>query len=216
MDPNATIYFLFGSQWTDEKTQSTRVLLLRQASYPHKMNNHNITKISVERHMKVVRNFNRKKVELQEANKALNEKYNNLKGQLEYYHDLAKKLQHQLLNGEVHRGRDSIKKSEYDQNDHANSDIIANFCKKKVFPHHKFLHKSWKTYDPANKTSLYYKCCEEIDIPRQVEADPAEMEYFWLIKTVPMINKKYCKIRANFNAAARGEYFGAFDTCFLS
>jgi hypothetical protein len=68
MGPNATIHFLFGSEWTDEKTQPTRVLLLCQASYHlHKMNSHNITKISVERHMKVVRNFNRRKVELQEA-----------------------------------------------------------------------------------------------------------------------------------------------------
>jgi hypothetical protein len=98
MDPDPTIYFLFGSQWTDEKTQTTRVLLLCQASYLHKTNNHNIIKISVERLMKVVRNFNRKKVELQEANKALIEKYNDLKGQLEYYHDWAKKLQLQLLN----------------------------------------------------------------------------------------------------------------------
>ncbi len=166
--------------------------------------------------MKVVRNFNRKKVELQEANKALIEKYNNLKGQSEYYHDRAKKLQRQLLNREVHCGRNSIKKSKYNQNNHANSDSIANFCKKKVFPHHKFLHESWKTYDPTNKTSLYYKCCEEIDIPRQVEADLTKMKYFWLNKTVPMINKKYCKIHENFNVAARGEYFGAFDTCFLS
>ncbi len=41
------------------------------------------------------------------------------------------------------------------------------------------------------------------------------MEYLWLNKTVPMINKKYCKIRVKFNAAARGEFFGTFDTCFL-
>ncbi len=32
----------------------------------------------------------------------------------------------------------------------------------------------------ADKTSLYYKCCDEINIPRQVEADLAKMEYFWL------------------------------------
>jgi hypothetical protein len=179
------------------------------------MNHHNITKISVEKYMTTVRNFNKRKKELQDANKSLVEKYNNLKGQLEIYHDWAKKLQRQLLNREVHRGQNSIKKSKYNQNDHANSDIIANFCKKRVFPHHKFLYKSWKTYAPANKTSLYYKCCDEINIPRQVEADPAEMEYFWLNKTVPMINKKYYKICANFNAAARGEYFGRFDTNFL-
>jgi hypothetical protein len=152
------------------------------------MNHHNNTEISVEKHMTTVRNFNKRKKELQDANKSLFEKYNNLKGQLEIYHDWAKKLQRQLLNREVHRGQNSIKKSEYDQNDHANSDIIANFCKKWVFPHHKFLHKSWKTYAPANKTSLYYKCWDEINIPRQVEADPAKTEYFWLNKTVPMIN----------------------------
>ena len=166
--------------------------------------------------MTMVRNFNKKEKELQDANKSLVEKYNDLKGQLEIYHDRAKNLQRQLLNREVHRGWNSIKKSKYDQNNHANSDIIANFCKKRVFPHHKFLHKSWKTYAPANKTSLYYKCCDEIDIPRQVEADPAKKGYFWLNKTVPMIKKKYCKIHANFNAAARDEYFGAFNTCFLS
>ncbi len=170
-----------------QKTQTTRVIL-RQASFLHKMNHHNNTEISVEKHMTTVRNFNKRKKELQDANKSLFEKYNNLKGQLEIYHDWAKKLQRQLLNREVHRGQNSIKKSEYDQNDHANSDIIANFCKKWVFPHHKFLHKSWKTYAPANKTSLYYKCWDEINIPRQVEADPAKTEYFWLNKTVPMIN----------------------------
>jgi hypothetical protein len=163
----------------------------------------------------MVRNFNKRKKELQDTNKSLVEKYNNLKGQLEIYHDWANKLQCQLLNREVHRGWNSIKNSKYNQKDHANSDIIASFCKKRVFPHHKFLHKSWKTYALANKTSLYYKCCDEIIIPRQVEADLAKMEYFWLNKTVPMINKKYCKIRANFNAAARGDYFGRYDTNFL-
>jgi hypothetical protein len=106
--------------------------------------NHNITEIPLERHVKMVRNFNKKKVELQNTNKLLIEKYNNLKGQLELYHDQAKKLQGQLLNREVHRGWNSIRRVNYDQNDHANSDIIANFCKKKLFPHHKFLHESWK------------------------------------------------------------------------
>ncbi len=123
------------------KTQTTRVILC-QASYLHKMNHHNITKISVEKHMTTVRIFNKRKKELQDANKSLVEKYNDLKGQLEIYHDWAKKLQRQLLTWEVHRGQNSIKKSKCDPNDHANSDIIANFCKKRVFPHHKFLHKS--------------------------------------------------------------------------
>jgi hypothetical protein len=31
---------------------------------------------------------------------------------------------------------------------------------------------------------------------------------FWINKTVSMINKKYCKIRANINSNIKGEYFG--------
>jgi hypothetical protein len=50
-----------------------------------------------------------------------------------------------------------------------------------------------------NKT----QCNEEIDV--LVTEDG---EFFWINKTVPMINKKYCEIRANINSSIKGEYFG--------
>jgi hypothetical protein len=50
-----------------------------------------------------------------------------------------------------------------------------------------------------NKT----QCNEEIDVPVTEDG-----EFFWINKTVPMINKKYCKIRATINSSIKGEYFG--------
>jgi hypothetical protein len=50
-----------------------------------------------------------------------------------------------------------------------------------------------------NKT----QCKEEIDIPVTEDG-----EFFWINKMMPMINKKYCKIRANINSSIKGEYFG--------
>jgi hypothetical protein len=44
---------------------------------------------------------------------------------------------------------------------------------------------------------------EEIDVPVTEDG-----EFFWINKTVWMINKKYCKIRANINSSTKGEYFG--------
>jgi hypothetical protein len=54
-----------------------------------------------------------------------------------------------------------------------------------------------------NLDILCYKCNEEIDVPVTEDG-----EFFWINKTVLMINKKYCKIRANINSNIKGEYFG--------
>jgi len=76
----------------------------------------------------------------------------------------------------------------------------------KLFPHQKFLHPSWKIYSEKDKTSLGYKCKEEIDVPINEDG-----EFYWANKIVPMINKKYCKIRANINSGIKLEYFGKFS-----
>jgi hypothetical protein len=57
-----------------------------------------------------------------------------------------------------------------------------------------------------DKTSLSYKCKEEIDIPIL-----EDNEFYWMNKIVPMINKKYCEIRANINACIKVEYFGEYS-----
>jgi hypothetical protein len=44
---------------------------------------------------------------------------------------------------------------------------------------------------------------EEIEVPVTEDG-----EFIGINKTVPMINKKYCKIRANINSSIKREYFG--------
>ncbi len=135
----------------------------------------------------------------------LQSKNDKLKGDIEECRAKMRKLQQQLMNGDVHRGRNTLRTSDFDLYDHSNQDIIARFLKNKLFPHQKILHPSWKVYSASNKNSLSYKCNEEIDIPVTEEG-----EFYWMNKTVLMINNKYYKIRANINSSIKGEYFGEY------
>ena len=117
-----------------------------------------------------------------------------------------RKLQRQVMNGDVHRGRNMLQTKEFDSYDHTNQDIISQFCKNKLFPHQKFLHQSWKVYSDKDKSSLSYKCKEEIDVPVLEDG-----EFYWTNKIVPMIYKKYCEIRANINSGIKVEYFGEYS-----
>jgi hypothetical protein len=61
-------------------------------------------------------------------------------------------------------------------------------------------------YSDRDKSSLCYKCNEEIDVPVLEDG-----EFYWTNKIVPMINKKYCEIRANINSGIKVEYFGEYS-----
>ena len=69
-----------------------------------------------------------------------------LKGEIKECLAKMRKLQRQLMNGDVHQGRNTLRTKEFDLYDHTYQDIIAQFCKNKLFPHQKFLHPSWKVY----------------------------------------------------------------------
>jgi hypothetical protein len=50
-----------------------------------------------------------------------------LKGDIEECRAKMRKLQQQLMNGDVHQGRNTLRTSDYDLYDHLNQDIIARF-----------------------------------------------------------------------------------------
>ncbi len=133
----------------------------------------------------------------------LQKEYDKLEGDIEECSAKMGKLQQQLMNEDIHRERNTLRTCDFDLFDHSNQDIITRFCKNKLFSHHKFLHPLWKDYSLSDKSSLCYKCNKEINVPVTEGG-----EFFWMNKTVPMINKKYCKIRANININIKGEYFG--------
>jgi hypothetical protein len=149
-----------------------------------------------DKHKRMMRAHDKRITELQKE-------CDKLKGDIEECHAKMRKLQRQLMNGDVHQGRYTLWTSDFDLHEHSNQDIIARFCKNKLFSHHKFLHPSWKDYSPSDKNSLSYKCNKEIDV-----LVTEDSEFFWINKMVPMINKNYCKIRANINSSIKGEYFG--------
>ncbi len=66
-----------------------------------------------------------------------------LKGELKECLERMRKLQRQVMNGDVHQGRNTLRTREFDSYDHTNQDIISQFCKNKLFPHQKILHPSW-------------------------------------------------------------------------
>ena len=78
-----------------------------------------------------------------------------LKGELNECLERMRKLQRQLLNGDVHRGRNTLQTKEFDSYDHTNQDDISQFCKNKLFPHQKFLKLFVFYHVPKASYSLY-------------------------------------------------------------
>jgi hypothetical protein len=124
-----------------------------------------------------------------------------LKGDIEEYRAKMRKLQQQLMNGDVHQGRNTLQTSDFDSYDHSNQDIITRFCKNKLFSHHKYI-LCGKIIAPVIRTTFGYKCNKEIDVPATEDG-----EFFWINL---MINNEYCKIRANINSSIKGKYFGEY------
>ena len=57
--------------------------------------------------------------------------------------------------------------------------------------------------------SLCYKIFKIIEVPITVTTE-VDKEFYWKNKILPMINKKLCKMRSNFNSAVKERYLGRF------
>jgi hypothetical protein len=154
-------------------------------------------------YIELLRNNKKRKHKIEAECKQMANQRKKLQDQVDSCCQQIEKLQHQLLNRDVHRGRNTVSWGRFNKYDHAYNEIISNFCKKQLFPHYKFLHKSWKGYNTMDKGSHYSKIHQEIDLTNYVRQNPSEQEYFWMNKMVPMINKKYCTIRANITVKLR-------------
>ncbi len=58
-----------------------------------------------------------------------------------------------------------------------------------------------------NPRSLCCKINKLIERPPSITSEIDE-EFYWVNFTIPMINKKYCEIRSNFNTEMKKEYVG--------
>ncbi len=124
------------------------------------------------------------------------------------YREKLDRIQSKLLSGDVKaRGRNSVKKQEYGRYDHCNADIVSGFCKSIMFPKYKFLELLYMICSLENQRSLCYKINGMIEKPLAITSD-LDHEYYWVNYTVPIINKKYCEMRSNFNTEVKKKYIG--------
>ena len=146
----------------------------------------------------VYRSWNNQKKEYQdEIRKLTNE--------VSKYCEKLDRIQSKLLSGDVNaRGLNSVNEQEYDRYDHCNADIVSGFCKSIMFPQYKFLEPSYMIFSLENQRSLCYKINGLIQKPLAITSD-LDHEYYWVNYTAPMINKKYCEMRSNFNTQHRRE-----------
>jgi hypothetical protein len=100
-----------------------------------------------------------------------------------------------------------LNKSGFDKFDHSNSKIISTFCKNRLFPTYKFIEPSMLIFSSTNQKILSVKLNELIEKPKEL-VTPINHEYYWSNSTVPIINKKYCEIRSDFNSEVKQMYIG--------
>jgi len=124
------------------------------------------------------------------------------------YREKLDRIQSKLLSRDVNiRGRNSVNKQEYDRYDHWNADFVSGFCKSIMFPQYKFLEPSYMIFSLENQRILCYKINGMIEKMLAITSD-LDHEYYWVNYTVPMINKKYCEMRSNFNTDVKKKYIG--------
>jgi hypothetical protein len=135
-----------------------------------------------------------------------------LKAKLTTYEVEVGSLQAKIIRGDNYCGRNSTHISKlvsWGNNDGANNEVVTQFCKSKLFPHYKFLHQGWLEYSTDDTSSLCYKIFKIIEVPITVTTE-VDKEFYWKTKILPMINKKLCEMRSNFNSAVKERYLGRF------
>ncbi len=129
----------------------------------------------------------------------------------QYLH-LTQHLQAKIIRGDNYCGRNSThisKPVSWGNNDGANNEVVTQFCKSKLFPHYKFLHQGWLEYSIDDTLSLCYKIFKTTEVPITVTTE-VDKEFYWKTKILPIINKKLCKMRSNFNSAVKERYLSRF------
>ena len=119
------------------------------------------------------------------------------------------KVQKQVISGNVRWwGRNKMNsKLSFDRYQHSNGDIVSSFCKNRMFPQYKFLEPSYVIFLLENPRSLCSNINKIIERPPSITSEVDE-EFYWMNYTVPMISKKYCELRSNFNTEVKKKYIG--------
>ena len=117
----------------------------------------------------------------------------------------VERLAEKVRSSRTYHGRNKMMATEFNRYEHANSEMIAKYTREQIFPHLKFLHRSWSAYLPEDKRSFYCKIKVEVGLDAPADVD---LESFWNGSTVPLFNKKLCETRSNVNTGVKNQYLG--------
>jgi hypothetical protein len=115
--------------------------------------------------------------------------------------DRLKKMEDGGVKANPVRGRNNLKKSNWEHEDYMNADNINKYCQLTIYPHFKILPVGWDRYCENNSKTL---CCKVMDIIRV--PDGMKKEWYWFDKVVPIMNKKFIDMRSNTRGACRKQY----------
>lgn len=171
---------------------------------PKRLKDHEMA--SAEQYNALMREYDAQTKRLAEAMQG----HDDLIDDAEKYRAKSTKLEYMLKTATVHRGRNKIKKKNFDGNDHTNQNVIADYLAWSIFPHHKFLDPSWSDYSPDDRGSFFCKILGQLSFPAGVP-----MEVYWSQGPVPLINKKMCEWRSNLNTTLKKSFLGNMPPCFF-
>jgi hypothetical protein len=98
----------------------------------------------------------------------------------------------------------------FDKYNHANSEIMSNYCKNNCFLIINFSTNHGKNITQWRRGPFTLRSAKRLTYRTMSEAESIRAGVFWMNKRVPMINKKYCKIQAIVTAKIKEQYLSKY------
>ena len=116
------------------------------------------------------------------------------------------KMERNGVTGNPMRGRNNLKKSNWEHMDFMNADNINKYCQLTIYPLFKILPVGWDRYSENNCKTLCYKVNNIIRVP-----DGMKKEWYWFDKVVPIMSKTIIDMRSNTRGACRKQYMSEIN-----
>ena len=146
------------------------------------------------------RNARVRSSEAQERRRELEDENEDLKTRILELQHAAQRIENNFVRGKL-CGKNKIRKKDaMTMTDRLNATQINVYLKQNLFPHVKFLPTKWMRYSEKDRT-LCARIMALVKVPTMVDK-----KTYWANILCPMINEKWCAVRANIKECIRIQY----------
>ena len=103
--------------------------------------------------------------------------------------------------GRQARGRNNLKKSNWEGSNYMNDDNVNKYWQGKLYPYYKFLSAGWNKSSGDDSKTLCYKVIELVAVP-----DKENEDCYWYNKAVSIMDDKFINTRSNNRGSCRKKY----------